>query len=322
MGSTLTQYLEEPLIAEPLERVLTSQRVKGLSCVVQDEADSILERWRLDAANDVCCENATKTILSLFDESGVWSAPYVLAGYDVIQVDLQRGVDVMDLTSDLMHDYGIDEVYGILAACPCTHFASCGAKFFAEKDKAGVTLEGIELVHQTMQIIEYFEPEFWAIENPKGRIRKLCGLPSSRLYFHPWHFGDPYTKETYLYGRFNPMLELCPVHPYQGSKVHRLRGDVPEQKKERSLTPEGFAFAFYRANRLLHTNGHSDRNSASVKTSAAKMAKSRAKMRALIENRPSTEWSLRACIEVMTNSRYAKYKRQAWNQYGKLQGFL
>lgn len=36
---------------------------------------------------------STKTILSLCDNSGVWSKPYKDAGYNVIQVDIQHGRD-------------------------------------------------------------------------------------------------------------------------------------------------------------------------------------------------------------------------------------
>ena len=34
------------------------------------------------------------TVLSLCDASGVWSQPYVDAGYDVRRVDLENGADV------------------------------------------------------------------------------------------------------------------------------------------------------------------------------------------------------------------------------------
>ena len=39
-----------------------------------------------------------KTILSLFDASGNWSAPYRRAGYRVIQRDIQLGQDIFEDT--------------------------------------------------------------------------------------------------------------------------------------------------------------------------------------------------------------------------------
>lgn len=246
----ISSVYDEGLFSNPHYRVKTAQRIKGAPVISQNAADEILEQWIIDAKNDQSPDNATKTILSLFDESGVWSAPFVHAGYDVIQLDIQNGVDIAELTNEIFHAGAIDEIHGILAACPCTHFANCGARWFAEKDADGSTQEMIDLVHFTLSIIDYFQPVFWAIENPMGRIKSLCDLPDSRLFFEPFHFGDPYTKKTQLFGRFNPDLPLCVVDPKEGSRIHKLRGDDPRQKKLRSLTPEGFAYAFYRANKL------------------------------------------------------------------------
>jgi hypothetical protein len=195
-------------------------------------------------------ENSQKTILSLFDESGEWSAPYVWAGYDVVQLDIQNGVDLNDVeVPTALFDAGIDDIYGVLAACPCTHFANSGARWFADKDRTGVTQEGIALVEKTLEIVDFFDPVFWVIENPIGRIQKLCGLPDPRLIFQPHHFGNPYTKKTQLFGEFNANLEALNVHPSQGSLMHQLWGTKPEHKKARSTTPEGFALSFFRANR-------------------------------------------------------------------------
>ena len=69
-----------------------------------------------------------------------------------------------------------------------------------------------------------------------------------RMVFQPHHFGNPHTKKTQLFGMFDTGLPAANVEPVEGSLVHKLRGDIPEQKKQRSLTPDGFAFAFYIAN--------------------------------------------------------------------------
>ena len=54
-----------------------------------------------------------RNIISLCDYSGIWSAPYREAGYNVTQIDQQLdGCDVR-----LLEYPG--EVYGILAAPPC-----------------------------------------------------------------------------------------------------------------------------------------------------------------------------------------------------------
>ncbi len=58
--------------------------------------------------------NSFKTILSLCDYSGAWSNPYREAGYKVIQVDLKLGNDIR------LFEFIDSQVYGILAAPPCT----------------------------------------------------------------------------------------------------------------------------------------------------------------------------------------------------------
>lgn len=75
-------------------------------------------------------------ILSLCDYSGSWSKPYRDAGYDVIQVDLQHGNRDVRL---LQHE---DDVHGILAAPPCTCFASSGAWVMRTKNARSKTPPG------------------------------------------------------------------------------------------------------------------------------------------------------------------------------------
>lgn len=202
-----------------------------------------------------------KTLLSLFDYTGNWSRPFAVGGWNVIRWDKKHSDNYFDLFSDI-NDASADYIYehifdnfgtidGILAAVPCTEFAISGARWFAEKDADGRTEEAIELVWQTLRIIDLCMPDFWVIENPVSRIHKLVpeiGRP--KMYFNPCDFGEPYTKKTALYGCFNTKLKYNRVEPVEGSKMHRLYGGKSERTKElRSVTPPGFAKAFYEANK-------------------------------------------------------------------------
>lgn len=194
-----------------------------------------------------------KTILSLFDYSGNWSKPYKENGYNVIQIDIKLGTDI--LTWDYRQ---LDSVYGILAAVPCTHFALSGARWFAEKDRDGRTREGLRLVDKTLEIIEYLNPHFWAIENPMSRIHKLRPeLGDIKYKFHPYELAqyDPrpfcsqYSKMTWLWGKFNKPIKK-PLPNILGTKHWLNLGGNSEKTKElRSITPLGFAYAFYEANK-------------------------------------------------------------------------
>ncbi len=204
----------------------------------------------------ICSENSQKVVLSLFDLSGEWSKPWEEAGYQVYRFDIQADAEVGDVNNfsvdffgDWFGDFDGLDIYAVLAACPCTDFAVSGARHFAAKDADGRTIASVNLVHQTLRVIEYFKPCLWAIENPVGRIEALCGLPQWRLSFDPNHLGDPYTKKTLIWGRFNADLPIAPVEPTEGSKMHRLYGGKSlATKNARSVTPEGFAYGFFMAN--------------------------------------------------------------------------
>lgn len=184
-----------------------------------------------------------KLILSLFDHSGQWSKPYRDAGYKVVQVDIKNGVDIMDW------DYKqFSDVHGILAAPPCTDFALSGSRYFAQKDADGTTAKSIALVERTMDIVDHHKPKFWVAENPMSRIHKLCPrLGELKLRFNPYDYGDPYQKMTWLWGDFNIPVKT-PVPNTQGLTIWKVGGKSDRTKEIRSVTPMGFANAFFKAN--------------------------------------------------------------------------
>jgi hypothetical protein len=210
-------------------------------------------------------KNSDKTILSLYDYTGQWSMPFKKAGYTVIQQDIKLGQDIFEDTIPAAIQDAVEgkKLHGVLAAVPCTDFAGSGARWWKDKENQPAAYTGTEvqfintvemsvfLVLAVLFIVELFNPKFWALENPIGRIQKLVPeLGPARLYFDPCDFGDPYTKRTALYGNFNNKLEYDPVFPFEGSKMWAQYGGKSERTKElRSITPMGFAQAFYEANK-------------------------------------------------------------------------
>lgn len=184
-----------------------------------------------------------RTILSLCDYSGSWSNPYREAGYNVVRVDIKHGQDVR-----LLEYPG--KVWGILAAPPCTHLASSGARWWAEKGEAAL-LESLAIADACLRFVALCSPKWWALENPVGRLAKYYGRP--QFTFNPCDFGDPYTKKTHLWGNFTPPLPVfvgrqMSVEPVEGSKMHMLPPS-DDRATLRSITPAGFAEAFFTANR-------------------------------------------------------------------------
>lgn len=202
-----------------------------------------------------------KTLLSLFDYTGNWARPFAEGGWNVILWDIKHTCDlystfkdINDACADYFYEHIFDNygtVDGILAALPCTDFAISGARWFKEKDTNGSTQKSIELAYQTLRIIDLCMPDFWALEQPVSRLHNLVpemGKPI--MYFNPCDFGDPYTKKTALYGNFNTNLKFNKVEPTEGSKMHSKYGGKSARTKEmRSITPMGFARAFYEANK-------------------------------------------------------------------------
>ena len=92
-----------------------------------------------------------------------------------------------------------------------------------------------------------------------GRLPKLRPRLGAPWYFNPNEFAgylvgehadrECYTKRTGLWGSFNkPVKKPLPVSP-GGSWIMRLGGKSERTKELRSITPSGFAYAFYEANK-------------------------------------------------------------------------
>jgi hypothetical protein len=116
---------------------------------------------------------------------------------------------------------------------------------------------------------KYPNLKFWAMENPYyGMLRWFLGKPA--FTFDPWEFGDGYQKRTALWGHFNEPkkhpVEMTPeakAKAKTNSYLHTLgvKFDYLKSKDihpeafgkfdcqtRRSITPQGFAKAFYLAN--------------------------------------------------------------------------
>lgn len=192
-------------------------------------------------------KNSKKIILDLCGGTGSWSKPYKKAGYDV------RLITLPDL--DVKTFIPPKNVYGILAAPPCTHFTNSGAQYWKEKDKDGRTIADTQIITHCLRIVAMARPKFWAMENPTGRFGRWMGEP--QLVFNPCDYGDPYTKRTCLWGNFETPKRK-PVKPEflyakngdRYSKIHMKTGGSSARTKElRSITPQGFAKAFFKANK-------------------------------------------------------------------------
>lgn len=259
-------------IVPPPNKTVQASHLAAGEELSQEEAARRVESWKAEARRVGKEEDHShEVVLSLFDRSGVWSRPYEEAGYQVVRYDIANGDDLVEFmpTSEISEIKRAGfTIVGVLAAPPCTSFAVSGARWWeTQHDRADVEMVEAKygwrasryfdtpldyantLVAVTQAIVEFANPtQFHVIENPVGRIASQNDLPKPLLAFDPSNFGDPYTKKTLLWGDFNPSLPTANVTPEKGSYISVLRGDDPKQKALRSLTPEGFAYAFFMAN--------------------------------------------------------------------------
>lgn len=135
-----------------------------------------------------------KIILDLCGGTGSWSKPYSDVGYDVRVITLpdfnvgdwwiignilrfrkqkweKDGMSFMDIP--------INKIYGILAAPPCTMFSIARTVAKIPRDYKGgmdTVKKCLSLIH-SIQETGYVDLKFWALENPRGHLRKFLGTP-------------------------------------------------------------------------------------------------------------------------------------------------
>lgn len=175
--------------------------------------------------------------------SGEWSRPYRKAGYDVRVIDprtwpFMRARDVPKGKADI-----------VLLAPPCTEFAVSGARWWAGKSP-DLLRQAKETAYEFLEVLERTSPDVWALENPVGRLGSaIPELGRHRYTWHPWHYGDPETKLTCMWGSHAEPTRSPVPGPYN-AKVHRM---APGHMRAffRSITPPGFAQAFYESNKVI-----------------------------------------------------------------------
>lgn len=204
-------------------------------------------------------DNSKKIILDLCGGTGAWSRPYKDAGYDVRIITLPEW-DVVKFSN---YDWDWENVYGILAAPPCTMFSMARTNAKTPRDLKGA-METVEACLRIVWKCQYSGKrlKFWAIENPKARLRWFLGVPA--LTFNPYDFGDAYRKPTDIWGNFNTNLKKNPVpldlkqkkqsqlnikHLQPIPKEYVRDPNMSLRAIARSITHTGFAEAFYRTNR-------------------------------------------------------------------------
>lgn len=170
-------------------------------------------------------------ILDLCGGSGAWSQPYRDAGYSVDLVDLPRDARLFQWASVPIH--------GILCAPPCTVFSYARNRYEPRDDEL---LASLSVVDACLRIVAAHRPKWWALENPRNKLRRYLG--PARLEFYQWEYGDPGHKPTCIWGDFTPPVK----RPKPRTKPSTFRTKQENASPSDAITPAGFARAFFEAN--------------------------------------------------------------------------
>lgn len=203
-----------------------------------------------------------KTILHLCADIGSDSRYFQLDNnFEVIKIGKDIGVENYKPPKN---------VYGVIANPVCTEFSI--ARGF---DKVGDLQEGMFLVNHCLRIIKECNPTFWVLENPAtGKLKDFLGNPA--FVYQPWEFGSPWTKKTALWGEFNipnkifnnwedikkidnlyirgnrKKPSLVYLHKNDKYKIKEWEWAydlINDDMSLRSMCSDGFAKAFYEANK-------------------------------------------------------------------------
>jgi len=132
----------------------------------------------------------------------------------------------------------------VIAFPPCTHLASSGAAWFAEKRKDGRQQAGIEFFMACVNV----NASRVCVENPVGIMSRLYRKPDQIV--HPWQFGHPEQKSTCLWLKGVPLLTptndikayMLTLPKRERERLHYL-GPSSERARLRSETFDGVALA-------------------------------------------------------------------------------
>ena len=130
-------------------------------------------------------------VLELFAGSRSFSKVAEEMGMETFTTDIKQ-FDKIDYDCDIM-DFDVSRVPFrpdiIWASPPCTYFSVASIGHHWHKDHTPKTEQaklGVQIVQKTLEIIKHFNPDFYFIENPRGKLRKLDvvkGIPRTCICY-------------------------------------------------------------------------------------------------------------------------------------------
>lgn len=157
-------------------------------------------------------------VLELFAGSRSFSKVATEMGMETFTTDY-KAFDKIDYVVDIL-DFDINKIPFrpdiIWASPPCTYFSVASIGHHWNKDHTPKTEQaklGVKIVQKTLDIINFLKPDFYFIENPRGKLRKLDvvkKIPRTTVCY--CQYGDDRLKPTDIWSNFileeHPLLSL------------------------------------------------------------------------------------------------------------------
>lgn len=174
-------------------------------------------------------------VLVACEFSGIVRNAFLSKGHDAYSCDILPGNSERHIQKDVREI--LKDGWDLMVAHPpCTHLASSGARWFAEKRADGRMKQGIDLFLR----LAGAEINKIAIENPIGIMSNVYRKPDQII--QPWMFGHGETKATCLWLKNLPLLEPINIVDGRENRIWKM----PQSKdrwKLRSITYQGIADA-------------------------------------------------------------------------------
>lgn len=196
--------------------------------------------------------------LDLFAGSGGFSAAFADSlNWRVVTVDNRRDTDP-DVLADVMELRPADlpDADVVLAGHPCTLFSTAGNHdewdHEAREPVGDRAREHVAMVYHTLGLIRATTPDYWFLENPRGRLRWVLGEPTGTVTY--CQYGADYQKPTDFWGKHPDAMTYrsCPrggsCHARNGADDgHSAIASMPTDYDERAAMPYALSESILRA---------------------------------------------------------------------------
>lgn len=151
-----------------------------------------------------------KSMLVIDECSGLggFSEAFLVRGHEVTRIDNNpKFKDVPNtIIADIRHlplERNLTPDI-LLMSPPCNFFSQASKYLHWDKNipKNWNVVESLRIVFWCLDTVDYLNPKYWILENPRGKLRFILGKPEVETYFGSW--GSMLYKPTDLWGKIPP----------------------------------------------------------------------------------------------------------------------